>query len=480
MQIIPRTHDKTMPHDALMRLVEAGDWDAKAIYGARLIGGEGVEQDEVLGIAMMEEARKAGSARGSAGLGIHYAFEKDTLDKAGEYAAEAIERGNPYGWMARVHIGQTSGDDAASAAAGKAFLAESDPKEQSPDLIYSIASLVQYAETAEASVPYYEAAIKGGSRPAAINFALMIIRKQVDLSGARASELLRMAAIDGAPAGATLYANRCLYADDPVDAATLEEALTLLEDVTDPDDHERLHLLAVATDRGRGRAQDDAEATRLYALAAENERDVRSEGPTVLGLGRANIDYALRLSEGKGTDPDPAKALECCERAVALAKEGDVPEMIASAAFHALEIGKTHGIADVPERFEDALSIGANNGEPEMMAPFGRLMAKKTGTMKSVRFWFVSTLACDDPAGGIEGARAALELGEDAQAYAYAHYAATDLGADLPPDLQNLDPEARAAGSLFMKGKTGAQLYEKLKVAVAKAVRKYGDRDEDS
>jgi len=117
----------------------------------------------------------------------------------------------------------------------------------------------------------------------------------------------------------------------------------------------------------------------------------------------------------------------------------------------ALTIARDHDVPGVPVRFESYLKTAAMKG-------YAKAQFAKTGDMAYARGWFVNALACEDDEAGIEAARMLLADGEEAEAYPYAHYAATDLAA--------LSPDKRNKGFLFMTGKSGAELYAMLKQQV--------------
>ncbi len=483
MTVIPRTHDKNMPEDELMALVESGDWDAKAIYAAKLVlsGDEdgGVEK----GVAMLQEAYEAGSARATAELAFRHADRggplPQDLDKAEAYAAEAISRGNPFGWAARSLIAEVRGDLDAGFEAGKRFLEELPEGERDPAVVYSVGAFAHHGGRYDEAVPFYEEAAAAGIGPAAINLAMMINRAEVDLAPDRVIALLRVAAAAGEPVGAALFAHRAFYPnvyDQAQDLALQGEAVEILRDSLDEDPyHEVYHLLGYAFENGLGVAADPAEATKYYGMAAINE--VWPAGAVkTLGVGRANIEYAIRLAAGMGTEANPEQAFKYCERAAELAQEAGEPEMAATAAYHAHQIVEDAGLDALRPRLLPLLKLGAEDGNPELMVPYAKALAERSG-MKAARVWFVRGLACEDASGGIAAAELLLQAKKPAEAYAFAK-AAEDLGASLPAELSALDAETRDKG-LFRKGKSGAELYASLKEEITETVQTFGFHEGD-
>ena len=475
-EIIPRRHDKNMPMDELIKLVDESDWDAKAIYAAKLVWGDGIESDPQAGIAILQEAHAAGSVRATAELGFRHVDADgpvpQDLEQAEAYAALAIERGNRFGWLVRLNIAHARQDTNAAFEHGKMFLSQTPPEERNPDIVYEVGGAAHFAGRYAEAIPFYEEAASAGHSAAAINLSLMIQRGQVELPNAEIITLLRSASI--VPAGAALFAQCVFYADrhgEEVDPELQIEAVNSLKAIQ-YQYHSTYEMLGDAYENGFGVEKDPSAATYYYKEGAECE-DADPQGPVTSSPGWVNVVYALRLAEGKGCDVNLPAAFDALERAGEIAQEAGSIGTLAEAAHHASRLAELADQPDLRKRALPLLEKGAQGGHPEVMLALAKALLRQTGKVGDARPWFVRAIACDDVVSAVDAANCMLAVDCKAEAYAFARVAA-DMGADLSPDLAGLDPAARDKGLLFMKGKSGQKLYGELKVAIAELVEQFG------
>ncbi len=485
--VIPRTHDKDMPFEQLMPLVDVGDWDARAIYAQRLFFGYGIQPDPQKAVAIMHQASDAGSARSAAELGFRYldgdgVLPRD-LDRARAYANLAIERGNYFGWWAHALREESESNLQAAYEAGMKFAALAPEGERAPENIYIIAWLAHHTGHVADAVPLYEEAAIAGHESAAINLGLMIMRGECDLPNDRVVKLFHQASRLRSPAGLALFVQCLCFLDDSTPQAhpeMLAEAVGYLrqEIAAGSDYHYHAYLMAKLHDEGLGVPQDSVEATRLFALASQQET-VDDGPPYVVPLGRASLAYARRLRLGLGTALDLKGAMAACERARDNAMQivdnpgySGTTDVIDDATFLAIEIAQESDRFSLKQRCISMLEASAKTGNVDLILPLAKLQYQINSNFDKARFWFVLAIAVDQPDAGVEAALMLLENGKLAQAYAFAQSAAAS-GVSLPATLASLSEHDRDKGGLFKKGATGTEAWAKLKQEIEEARQTY-------